>query len=173
MPKGFYPHDYKKGNYECAFVYGLIDPRIDLFFYVGASVDPKKRTCSAGNYKCNSKVTKVFQELDSVGLKPTLKVLEDVSLDAKFERERYWMVKCANEGHPLVNIVGFDTYQQKPRYFLTVKSNQNASITLSVAVTAETKDFIDKIAAMNLAKIGDVMRHLIELGIKHFDISAV
>lgn len=170
MPaKGAYPYDYKKGNHKCAFVYGLIDPRTDLFFYVGASVDPKKRTCRAGNYTCNSKVMEVFKELDSIGLKPTLKVLEDVSLDAKFERERHWIAKCYEEGHPLKNIDGFDTYTGELLFTMKIRPNKNARHIITATVTEETKNFIDKMATESVANKSDVLRHLIELGIKHFN----
>lgn len=150
-------------------IYALVDPRTDKYFYVGATLNLKTRFQSHLKRSTNSKVKAVVDELRLASLEPKCVVLDTVPFQEKLQRERYWLVKCGNEGHPLVNIVGIDTYQQKPRFFLTVKPNQNAKIMVSAAVMGETKDFIDKVASENLAKTSDVVRHLIELGIKHFN----
>lgn len=84
------------------FIYGLEDPRVRKFFYVGSSSDPCKRFKEHLRAKCTD-VTPVVKELDDQGLFPILVILEEVAPHERRRREHDWMRFYKELNHSLVN----------------------------------------------------------------------
>lgn len=111
----------------------------------------------------------MVDELNKFGFEPEYVVLESVEINKKTERERYWIAKCYDDGHPLQNIEGFDTYKGKLFFTMKIAPAKNTTATVTAMVTREMKDFIDRLAVENVSNKSDVMRHLLELGVKHYN----
>jgi predicted GIY-YIG superfamily endonuclease len=88
-------------------IYGLIDPRDRLVFYVGQTTDVYKRllehiNCSGNNFERNSRI----HELRALNLMVIMEVFELVELqDDANEREAYWVRHFELIQHPLTNIM--------------------------------------------------------------------
>lgn len=136
---------------------------------MGATVNLKSRLYCHFRRTGNGKTKQVIIELYDLGLKPDHAVLEVVPFSEWVEKERHWIAKCYEAGHPLKNISGFDTYKKGLLFTMRIPNRKNAITTVTATVTKETKEFIDRLACESVARTSDVVRHLIELGIKHFN----
>lgn len=95
-------------------IYGLVDPESpDAYFYIGATVNIRKRlalhlsTARFGNPSsvghAKTPVMRKVADILSRGQKPLLTVLEESIESESWKRERWWLDKLKEEGHPLVN----------------------------------------------------------------------
>lgn len=153
---------------ETVSIYAMIDPRDGKYFYVGASVSPKQRINGHISKPSNRTVKAVIDELLALGIKPTYTILETVPFSERVEKERRWIAKCYEDGHPLKNILGFDTFKGNLFFTMKILPSKTSTCTVAALVSGETKEFIDRLARESVARTSDVVRHLIELGIKHF-----
>ncbi len=88
-------------------IYGLVDPRDDLVFYIGSSVDPQRRfvqhMCQlnqASNPDKNERILSIKKD----GLEPGLLIIEEcIPLRNSFDRERFWIQHYLRLGAPLTN----------------------------------------------------------------------
>ncbi len=75
------------------YIYALVDPRTDAVRYIGASQKPRKRVMAAKHTKGKHKRAWVA-ELEALGQKPVLRIIEAVSSgDDWEERERHWITQ--------------------------------------------------------------------------------
>lgn len=93
-------------------IYGLCDPRDNLIYYVGMSVDAQKRY-QQHLYGClgNDKYKQWMNELKKLGLTPILVILETIdkgphAYDLAIKAEELWISKLLKDGQPLLNIYG-------------------------------------------------------------------
>jgi len=164
-----YSGNYKKHLHETATIYALVDPRDGKYFYVGSTVNLKNRIYCHFRGLGNDKTKLVIDELNSLGLKPGYQILDTVPFSEKSYRERRWIAQCHKDGHPLKNIMGFDTYKGELFFTMKILPNKTGTHSVGVLVSDDTKEFIDRLACESVACTSDVVRHLIELGIKHFN----
>jgi hypothetical protein len=88
------------------YIYALTDPRNDKFFYVGVTTNPDRRLRRHLTDAKNEGVSRVVLEVEEAGLSVGLEILEEVEdLYMKFSREKYWILRCADEGHTLSNVM--------------------------------------------------------------------
>lgn len=89
-------------------IYGLVDPRNGMFYYVGATVDLEGRMKShLSKSSHNAELQTWIDDLAAEGLKPDVRVLEtakDANESPKIENG--WIRKLYIEGHPLKNKKG-------------------------------------------------------------------
>lgn len=87
-------------------IYGLIDPRDRLVFYVGQTTDVYKRfiehiNCASNNFERNSRI----HELRALNLMVIMEVFELVEVKSiANDREAYWVSHFERIQHPLTNI---------------------------------------------------------------------
>lgn len=85
-------------------IYVLTDPRTGQPRYVGKTDNPKRRLAFHLRDKDVCHRTNWIKELVSLGLKPTLDIIETVAPDASWEdRERYWIAQYRLMGYNLTN----------------------------------------------------------------------
>jgi DNA-binding XRE family transcriptional regulator len=86
-------------------IYGLRDPRNDLYCYIGKSSVGNKRALSHLTKSHSSKVNEWIKELNNNWLYPLIDIIEEVdSLDDLMEREKYWIRYYYNLNPNLLNI---------------------------------------------------------------------
>lgn len=87
-------------------VYALVDPRDETVHYIGVSKNPARRFVEHLHPRQRNKAKQEWiQELLASQILPKLAILEDVSADCNiYERECYWTLYYANNGHPLTNL---------------------------------------------------------------------
>lgn len=89
---------------QTCYIYGLFNPRELEFFYVGSSVNPHARFNNHMSGKGVSPMIKaVVDELTAEGLKPEMRILEEVSRAERRRYEGYWINYYRKVGHRLVN----------------------------------------------------------------------
>jgi len=91
---------------QIVYIYVLIDPRTDEVRYVGKSNDPKVRYRNHANHTKNKKSHKEMwvKQLQSLGMKPVLFVVEETDEDHWRERERWWQLHFEELGANLTNL---------------------------------------------------------------------
>lgn len=86
-------------------IYGLCCPITGRLHYVGQSSTNLFRPLTHMSRSHSSKIREWVNELKEFGLKPEIKVLEEVEfIDFLRNREKYWIQKSINEGCYLLNI---------------------------------------------------------------------
>jgi hypothetical protein len=113
-------------------IYGLLDPNIGQFFYVGitSNADVRQRAhigVSQLKWGVSASLTPVQNYLMGLGKrkqKPVLIVIEELRTNDKaianrFYRyaERFWMFHLRESGHPIVNKTGVDYMQVFPNIY--------------------------------------------------------
>ena len=86
-------------------IYGLKDPRTNMYFYIGKTKNINQRfnTHKRDNYTNQGK-SKIINELKLIGLSPKMEVLETTNEINVEEMEKRWISKGRQEGWPLTNI---------------------------------------------------------------------
>ena len=90
-----------------SYIYALLDPRSNEIRYVGKTINLRKRL--ARHCRASKRVSHKhcwIRFLQKNGVKPTMKVLEEVINDDESvwqERERFWIAKFKSEGVQLTN----------------------------------------------------------------------
>ncbi len=87
---------------KITYIYGIRDLELDQYIYVGKSNDPKHRYSRISNSH-NDCVEKTVKEKGENNFK--VEELEQVQFKSRdwVKRERFWVVKFREEGHPLCN----------------------------------------------------------------------
>lgn len=89
---------------KMGFIYALIDPRNGAVCYVGQTVcQLKKRLVEHYAAPRTSQMRTWIEELAALGLKPEIKLLEEVPRSRLDEYESYWMGEMAYTGAYLLN----------------------------------------------------------------------
>lgn len=92
---------------DTCLVYGLADPRSDVVRYVGKSTSglsrPKHHFYQSVRRADRTHKGAWLRQLATVGLKPSIKILEVVSEDALSVREVFWVKHGLAQGWPLCN----------------------------------------------------------------------
>lgn len=92
-------------EYEPVYIYALTDPRNDEVRYVGKSIDPERRYIShLFDKETNAGKVAWIERLESRGLKPGMKILEEADESNWSERESWWIKHGLDEGWKLLNI---------------------------------------------------------------------
>lgn len=105
------------------FIYGLVDPRTDKVRYVGKTYDLKGRLRShmwcalhpEGVIDPESYKHRWIRKLHSLGIKPTIKLLEETIYSQANDREKYWIKFYGRENLTNNNDGGDD-----PKYFKNI-----------------------------------------------------
>lgn len=88
-------------------VYELIDPRDNSCRYIGVTFNADQRYkqhCNCTVFQGNAQMLRWKHELESVGLKPTMNILESpIDAEVLLDREVEWCRTRANEGCDLLN----------------------------------------------------------------------
>lgn len=90
------------------YIYGLVCPMSGAIRYIGKAQKPKKRLSAhisgALTFAYSHHTARWIRKLAEDGLKPGLKILEQVAQDADWrEVERRWIRKALDQGWPLTN----------------------------------------------------------------------
>lgn len=89
---------------ETGFIYALFDPRDDAVRYVGQTVYKlKKRLIEHYSSPRTTRMRVWVQELADIGLRPGIKLIEEVPLDQLNIYEDYWLGEMAYQGCNLLN----------------------------------------------------------------------
>jgi DNA-binding XRE family transcriptional regulator len=73
-------------------IYGLRDPRNDVYYYIGKTTIGKQRPIKHLSKSHNKKVNGWVNKLESLDLMPIIDVIEeDILLESLAEREKYWI----------------------------------------------------------------------------------
>lgn len=86
------------------FIYCLVDPRDNSIFYVGKTVDPKRRLRHHLKYQKGFPKSKYIEDLLSIDVTPRMEILEVVSSENWEERERYYVSLYRANGANLTNV---------------------------------------------------------------------
>lgn len=97
---------------QTEYIYALVDPRSDVPFYIGRSIQPEKRVYNhLGN--CASVPVKAYvDEIRAAGLEPDWKILEETK-DGR-TAECQWVQRCLAEGIMLANSFRRNNYSPGP-----------------------------------------------------------
>lgn len=147
----------KRKYYAKYYVYGLFDSRDDSCFYVGVAHNVEARTAKSYSYNSSKKVKVFLDELSASGIEYKARILEETTPEDRFCRERHWIAKFFREGCSLKNTRHHpETDIDRPGVSVGyIPENIRESIKAIVAQTGMSKT--------------ETVRHLIELGIKHFN----
>lgn len=91
---------------EMAKIYGLIDPRSNQIRYVGCTiqrVEDRLTQHIVTARKSDTGRSRWLNELDRLGLRPKIVILEQVEPKRGHEREKHWTSKLIDEGANLTN----------------------------------------------------------------------
>lgn len=86
--------------------YQLVDPRDNLPFYVGQTLDFERRRKDYLSGKGHSKpLDRRLKELEQAGLQPMMQELEsrECTTDEALDRETYWIQHLSDQGIQLLN----------------------------------------------------------------------
>lgn len=85
-------------------IYGLVDPRTGKVFYVGSTYKFSQRIYNhMMGRRGNPGIISVVKDLSAHGERFKVRIFETVSSNIRNKRERFWIVKCYEDGEPLVN----------------------------------------------------------------------
>lgn len=85
-------------------IYGLRDPRDDLYYYIGKTKVGKNRPISHLHYSHNKKVKEWVSELKKFNLEPYIDIIEEnIDINDLRERERYWISEYKKINDELFN----------------------------------------------------------------------
>jgi len=146
-------------------IYGLIDPRNDKFFYVGSSISPEYRYYTHMKGIDRTSATDTIKELQSLGLKPGLQVLENVGDRKRSHREKHWITKMIKDGQPLVNVWG----RTSNGALCKDDGDQTTCATITVAVYKSQSDKIEELSKKFGVAKGGIVRELIAYALEHID----
>ena len=97
-------------------IYGLRDPRNDVYQYIGKSTVGSKRALSHLSQSHSEKVNDWVKTLNENWLYPIVDLIEEVEcIDDLPERERFWINHYYNINPNLLNIQSIDTSLNKVR----------------------------------------------------------
>jgi hypothetical protein len=86
------------------YIYALVNPKDDMPFYVGQTVDLPTRSNEHMLRPPNEDNMRIIDQLNQEGLKPRVEVLEKVQSKRDLNtRERYWIETLTARGHVLTN----------------------------------------------------------------------
>lgn len=86
-------------------IYGLRDPRNDLYYYIGKSTVGESRAISHLHYSHNKDVVSWVEELKTIGLEPFVDIIEEnIAIEILAERESYWIKQAKAINPELLNI---------------------------------------------------------------------
>lgn len=89
---------------ETGSIYALVDPRDDVVRYVGQTIGAlEKRLIEHYTAPRTAPMRDWVQELRGVGLKPVIRLLEDVPRECLNVYEEYWIAEMAYRGFYLLN----------------------------------------------------------------------
>lgn len=91
-------------NNSAIYIYALIDPRDGEVRYIGKSCRPRERLMNHCNEHSRTWRVHWIQQLVSLGLRPTLAILETLPCDADWQTtERRWIAMGKERGWKLTN----------------------------------------------------------------------
>ena len=86
-------------------IYGLRDPRNDLFYYIGKTTIGKDRPITHLHYSHNENVRKWVNELKEIDLEPFIDILEEnIELNELNKKEKFWINEYKKTNDNLLNI---------------------------------------------------------------------
>lgn len=106
-------------------IYALVDPRSNIARYIGQSVSPESRYLQHIRGKTEASAAKRawIEELRSLGLVPTLRILEWSDSEQVHAREHAWLAHAQAEHWPLLNVYGVEKrYTARPRRYRQTSS---------------------------------------------------
>ena len=121
-------------------IYGLRDPRNDIYYYIGKTTIGVNRPLSHLNKSHNKNVNNWVLELNNIGLEPYVDILENnIPLENLYDRECFWIDRYSDIDENLFNIklinrnlsILTDVYLNKIEYVKEILENIG-SITKSI-----------------------------------------
>lgn len=86
-------------------IYGLRDPRNDIFYYIGKTTIGEDRPITHLHYSHNENVRKWVSELKEINLEPFIDILEEnVELNELNIKEKFWINEYKKINDNLLNI---------------------------------------------------------------------
>lgn len=90
-------------------IYGLMDPRNDVFYYIGKTTIGNGRPLTHLKRSHNEMVRKWVSELECIGLSPSIHIIEkDIELKELRNREIYWINEYRKINDELFNVCLID-----------------------------------------------------------------
>lgn len=111
-------------------IYCLVDPRNKMPMYVGLSRCPEKRFIQHMRSSA-SRVSLWVSDLASVGMTPTMDMLECCTTENALSRERYWMQVKVSDNQGLLNTIGNPVCSSRSAERLEQPSLWNTGKTMS------------------------------------------
>lgn len=97
-------------------IYGLRDPRNDVYYYIGKSTIGQDRPLSHLVKSHNNSVNLWINELKKLGMIPYVDIIEkDIALENLIEREKYWIDYHHDINPDLFNILSLNISVNKLR----------------------------------------------------------
>lgn len=84
-------------------IYSMSDPLSNKIFYVGQTIDLKRRIREHKYDPCSNALYDKMKYLKSMDIDPIYNIIEVCDIDQKIERELYWIMKFIHEGIELIN----------------------------------------------------------------------
>lgn len=147
-------------------IYGLVDPRNGLLFYVGSTNNLEHRTREHFlGRRGNPGVCRIVNELQALGMKPKLRIFQQCHRDERNAAERKWIIRCHKDGHPLENSALLKV-QGLPRVGFDLPPDNFVQI--GVLVTKEQAQGIELICDHWRATKSRVVRDLLAYALENF-----
>ncbi len=161
----------KKINSKRNLVYGLKDPRNDVYFYIGKTTTSLRRPISHLTNSHNKDVNLLVKEIIDEGLNVVVSVIEDnLELNNLSNREKYWINYYYNINEFLLNKIGFTPDRDELKSINNIKEEILCNILDGLEKVGETiKSFRLKrnLTQESLSKLSNLSRgtiHSIERG---------
>jgi DNA-binding XRE family transcriptional regulator len=87
-------------------IYGLRDPRNDVYYYIGKTTIGKQRPLKHLTYSHNGNVRKWVNELTGLGLEPFIDIIEEnLTLEVLDSKEKFWVNEFKKNNNDLLNVM--------------------------------------------------------------------
>jgi len=146
-------------------IYGLRDPRNDVYYYIGKTTVGYERPLKHLTKSHSKTVNDWVNQLESLGLVPAVDVIErDILLENLTEREKFWIDYHYDLNPELFNIQSLpETINKVRTQDDDAKFNSLVSLVLNIGNILKTERMSRKLTQEELAKKSGLHRSTISL----------